>query len=114
MPRSERYASIRALRAAFGVPMLVVSNEPLAADSVLERGVILLSRHAIISEARHLDAFGEGAPPILTVGPLLLDRRTGVARIHHRELHLTQDEATTLAALMTHPGEIVNRRALIA
>jgi DNA-binding response OmpR family regulator len=114
MPRSEYYAASRALRSAFGVPVLAVSSETLSTDHIPEPGVLLLSRTATLAEIRRLCTRTDGGACAHTIGPLVLDRMTGAATHNGMPLRLTPDEVSTLAILMEHEGSIVHRRTLVA
>ena len=114
MPRTEHYAVVRALRSAFAVPVFVVSDMPISATFPFDQGVLFLSRLAVISEIRHLNALAARDVNRIIAGNLQLDTRTSQAILSDRVIDLTRDEAATLAALMLNHGEAVTRSMLIA
>lgn len=114
MPRSEYYAASRALRSAFGVPVLAVTGETLSSDLIPEPGVLLLSRSAALAELRRLARRIESDASRLTIGPLTLDLLTCTAALNGMPLRLAPDESSTLALLMQHEGSVVHRRTLVA
>jgi DNA-binding response OmpR family regulator len=50
---------------------------------------------------------------VLRVGPIVLDRGQRAVRVHERPVELTFSEFELLQALMTHPGELLNRQELL-
>lgn len=114
MPRGEYYATARALRSAFGVPVLAISSDPHVRDLIPEPGVLLLSRSAALSEVRRLARYVENGAACLTIGPLHLDLTGGMVTLHGVSLRFNPDELTTLSLLMRHEGSVVHRRTLAA
>jgi two-component system response regulator MtrA len=114
MPRSEYYAAIRALRSAFGVPVLAVTAESRSTDQMPEPGVLLLGREAAIAEIRRLTHNGASDGAVISIGSLSLDRTGHAATLRGIPLHLPPDEASTLALLMRHAGSVIHRRTLVS
>jgi two-component system response regulator BaeR len=114
MPRSEYYAAIRALRSAFGVPVLAITAEFRSADQMPEPCVLLLGREAAIAEIRRITRCVDGDQAVMSIGALTLDQVHYDATLNGARLRLSPDEATTLALLMQHVGSVVHRRTLVS
>jgi DNA-binding response OmpR family regulator len=116
VPRSERYSICREVRAALGLPVIMVDerrNDPLTtnlvADHYLEKPVtaesIWASVHAVISRKRP----SGGAE----TGELLLFSDAKSAFIDGRQLELTCDEFALLVRLARSQGAFVSRSELL-
>ncbi len=114
MPRSELYATIRANRAAFGVPVLAITGDAGPAEPLPEPGALLLGRHAAIAEIRRLARQPRSSNAVVAIGPLSIDRASWTASLHDMPLRLNPDEVSTLALLMEHEEAVVHRRTLVA
>jgi DNA-binding response OmpR family regulator len=114
LPRAEQYATIRRLRSAFGVPLLVASDEIGTQEAPFDRSVVMLSRTSLISEARHVRDEIADEPRTATTGALTLDLDRGEAEAYGRTIVLAPEEAAALRLLMQHAGEYVTRQTLLS
>jgi DNA-binding response OmpR family regulator len=114
LPRSEQYATIRKLRSAFHVPLLVASDEIGASETPFDRAVVMLSRGSLISEARHVHGEDEEPPKEIIVGKLTLNTAHGKASADGRSIAISPEEAVALGVLMHRAGEFVTRQTLLA
>jgi DNA-binding response OmpR family regulator len=114
LPRSEQYTIIRKLRSAFGVPLLVATDEIGASETPFDRDVVMLSRGSLINEARHVRADAETPPKEIIVGTLTLDTARGVASADGQSVTVSPEEAVALGVLMQRSGEFVTRQTLLS
>lgn len=114
LPRAEQYATIRRLRSAFRVPLLVASDEIGTGETPFDRAVVMLTRNSLISEARHVRAETEEPPKEIIVGKLTLDTTRGVVSADGRPISISSEEAVALRVLMQRSGEYVTRQTLLA
>lgn len=114
LPRSEQYTTIRKLRSAFRVPLLVASDEIGASETPFDRAVVMLSRGSLISEARHIRSEAEAPPKEIIVGTLTLDTERGFASAEGRAIAISPEEAVALGVLMQRAGEFVTRQTLLS
>jgi DNA-binding response OmpR family regulator len=114
MPRSELYATVRANRAAFGVPVLAITGDIGSVEPLPEPGALLLGRHAAIAEIRRLARQPRSGNAVIAIGPLSIDRACWTASFHDVPLRLNPDEVSTLVLLMEHEGAVVHRRTLVS
>lgn len=114
LPRSEQYATIRRLRSAFRVPLLVASDEIGTGETPFDRAVVMLTRSSLINEARHVRAEIDAPPKEIIVGRLTLDTERGVASADGRAISISPEEAIALRVLMQRSGEYVTRQTLLA
>jgi DNA-binding response OmpR family regulator len=114
MPRIEYYAALRALRSAFGVPVLAITAKFRSTDRMPEPGVLLLGREAAIAEIRRVTRCVDGDHAVMSIGTLTLDQVHRDATLNGARHHLSPDEATALALLMQHAGSVVHRHTLVS
>jgi DNA-binding response OmpR family regulator len=114
LPRSEQYTTIRRLRSAFRVPLLVASDEIGTGETPFDSAVVMLARSSLINEARHVRAEADAPPKEIIVGRLTLDTERGVASANGRTISISPEEAIALRVLMQRSGEYVTRQTLLA
>jgi DNA-binding response OmpR family regulator len=115
---------LRRLRAAGGVPIIVLSalcDEPdrilgleLGADDYVTKPFSmaeLMSRVRAILRRCELEA-ARGAP-VRTIGGVEIDLGRHQVRVDGRAVYLTASQFKLLALLAEHPGEIVTRRSIM-
>jgi DNA-binding response OmpR family regulator len=115
---------LRRLRAAGGVPIIVLSAlgaEPdrvlgleLGADDYVTKPFSmaeLMSRVRAILRRCELEA--SGRTPVRTVGGVEIDLGRHRVRVDGRVVYLTGSQFKLLALLAEHPGEIVSRRSIM-
>lgn len=104
------------------VPILILTARDATSDRVqgLDQGADdYLSKPFAIQElearVRALIRRGQGNPePVITSGPLRLDRTTGAAYVGGQLLDLTRRERAVLEALMVKVGDVVPKTRLAA
>ena len=117
IPRAERYTICSVVRAAFGVPVIAVGEEPdvpraakLGAVGYLTKPINPLSLSTSIRAVLHREtAFGE---PIVA-GDLSLDPETRTAYLDQHRLSLNGDEFALLARLAASPEISVSKSELL-
>ncbi len=113
----------RRIRAASSTPILMLTGErgsderarllDLGADDYLEKPFSKRELSARVRALLRRAAPTTRARPAATVGDLVVDTRSHQATFAGRVLDLTPTEFRLLAALATHPSEVVERRALL-
>jgi DNA-binding response OmpR family regulator len=109
-------------QAHVSVPILILTGRDATADRVngLDQGADdYLSKPFAIEElearVRALVRRGQGNPePIISFGPLTLDRNTGAVHIAGKLLELTRRERAVLDTLLVRAGSVVPKMRLAA
>lgn len=113
LPRSDCYAIVRAFRATYTVPVLLVL--PGADRSAVRHEIVdvIVARPmepaVLLREARRLLGEAPRQPTPIVAGGLRLMLESKTAEIGSERLHLTRDEFDVLARLAMQPGKPVER-----